>query len=235
MREVDRLVVEVFGIQIIQMMENAGRNLAALVRFLLGDSVMGKYVVIAAGKGNNGGGGMVAARHLYNWGAGVTVLLPDEPLHNVAEIQRKIIERFPLVMKTGEAASRHLYDWKGDIIIDALIGYGLSGRPRGWVFKMINAINATNAPVVSLDIPSGLDASTGEICKPCVNASVTMTLALPKTGLLKPEARSVIGSLYLADIGIPDVLYKEIGIDVGPIFINDTIIKLYDSEGETQL
>jgi NAD(P)H-hydrate epimerase len=86
--------------------------------------------------------------------------------------------------------------------------------------------------VVALDIPSGLEATTGEIYKPCIQASTTMTLALPKKGLLKQKARSVVGSLYLADIGVPNVLYKELGIEVEPMFIQDTIIKLHDLQGE---
>ena len=113
MQEVDRLMVEVYGIQIIQMMENAGRNLAELVRRLTGNSVIGKRVVIAVGKGNNGGGGLVAARHLYDWGANVVVLLPNEPMQGIPEAQRRIIGKLPLARKTGEAAYRYLSDFKG--------------------------------------------------------------------------------------------------------------------------
>ncbi|MFQ6123015.1 MAG: NAD(P)H-hydrate epimerase [Candidatus Heimdallarchaeota archaeon] len=232
MQKVDRLTVEVYGTQIIQMMENAGRNLAELIRRLTENSVIGKHVVIAVGKGNNGGGGLVTARHLYNWGANVTILLPNEPLHGIPEAQRRIIGKLPLVRKTGESAYRYLSYFKGQMIIDALIGYGLSGRPHRWIFEMIKAINATNVPVIALDMPSGLDATTGEIYKPCIQASATMTLALPKKGLLEQKARNIVGSLYLADIGVPNVLYKELSIDVESVFIHDTIIKVHNFQGE---
>lgn len=228
MREVDRLMIEKYGIQLVQMMENAGRNLAELVRRLLENSVLGKCVAVAVGKGNNGGGGMVAAHHLCNWGARVTVLLPPEASHGVSEAQRRIIEKLPIKMESGEEPLQFFSRWEGHMIIDSLIGYSLSGKPRGWIAEMIKVINASNIPIVALDVPSGLDATTGKIYHPCIQASATLTLALPKTGLMQPQARSVVGSLYLADIGVPDVLYKEIGIKVEPLFVHDTIVKLRD-------
>ena len=101
---------------------------------------------------------------------------------------------------------------------------------------MIEAINvrayAAEVPIVALDVPTGLDATIGEIYDPCIQASATMTLALPKTGLVKVETRKVVGTLYLADIGIPDVLYRDIGIEIEPFFIHDTIIRLTDLQGE---
>jgi len=115
---------------------------------------------------------------------------------------------------------------KGDLILDAVIGYSLAGNPRGWTAKMIDRINSLSIPILALDVPSGLDATTGEIYNPCVQATATMTLALPKTGLVKPDVKQVVGSLYLADISVPDVLYKEMGIDVTPLFLNDTLIRL---------
>lgn len=235
MREVDRLAVEEYGIQIIQMMENAGRNLAELVRRMLGNSVLKRSVAVAVGKGNNGGGGLVAARHLYNWGAEVSILTPYEPLSGISEIQMKIIENLPVVKKTGEAALRYVSEWKSDVILDALIGYGLSGELYGWISKMIEAINTcaytAKVPVVALDIPSGLDATIGKIHDPCIQASATMTLALPKTGLVNVETRKVVGTLYLADIGIPAILYKEMGIKIESIFIHDTIVRLTNLQG----
>lgn len=112
------------------------------------------------------------------------------------------------------------------MVIDSMIGYGLKSNPKGWVASMIKKINSLKTIVISLDIPSGLDASTGKILNPCIKATTTLTLALPKTGLLKKEAEEVVGSLYLGDIGIPSILYKEIGLQVDPIFTEDSIIKL---------
>jgi len=120
------------------------------------------------------------------------------------------------------------------MILDALIGYGLSGKPYGWTSEMIEAINAhaVEVPVVAFGVPSGLDATIEKIYDPYIQASATMTLALPKTGLVKVETRKVVGTLYLADIGIPDVLYREMGIEIEPIFIYDTTVRLTDLQGE---
>lgn len=106
MREVDRLMIEKYGIQLIQMMENAGHNLAKLTRRFLENSVVGKHILIACGKGGNGGGGFVAARHLYNWGAEVTVLIEAEDLlKNIPKIQWEILKTLPLKKNSRSRSS----------------------------------------------------------------------------------------------------------------------------------
>ena len=112
------------------------------------------------------------------------------------------------------------------MILDTLIGYGLIGKPRGWIDSLIEIINSLETHVLALDVPSGLDATTGEIYGHCIKAATTMTLALPKSGLVKNNTKNVVGSLYLCDIGIPIVLYADLGIEVEPIFIHSNIIKL---------
>jgi NAD(P)H-hydrate epimerase len=218
-------MVEEYGVQIEQMMENAGRSLANLVREILGDMVRDKKILIAAGKGNNGGGGMVAARHLHNWGADVTLILNNTHVKGVPGTQMNIIKNFGIEIKTGEKVIKYLRKFKGEAVIDSLIGYGLSGAPREWTAEVIKALNSIQTPVISLDVPSGLDSTTGEVFNPCVKASATMTLALPKVGLIKPNA-DVVGDLYLADIGVPNRLYKEIGIEIPLIFNTNEIIRL---------
>ena len=226
MKQVDHLAVEKYGIQLIQMMENAGRSLAKLAKILLGNSVLKKHIIVVSGKGNNGGGGLVSARHLSNWGAKVTLMLPQEPLAGVPEIQRKIIQNLPIERKIGRNAFQEISSSKADMILDTMIGYGLRANPEGWIASMIIKINELKKTVLALDVPSGLDAATGEIHNPCIRASATMTLALPKSGLIKENAKETVGNLYLCDIGIPNVLYKEIGLQVDPIFVKDNIIKL---------
>lgn len=93
---------------------------------------------------------------------------------------------------------------------------------------MMTTIIQRTVPVLALDVPSGLDATTGVPGSPCVRASATMTLALPKTGLLAPQAQPYVGTLYLADIGVPDVLYRQMGLAVGPIFAQAAVIRLSD-------
>jgi NAD(P)H-hydrate epimerase len=230
MREVDRLAVEVYGLQIEQMMENAGRHLAELTRRLAGGSVHDTRIAVAIGKGNNGGGGMVAARHLHNWGADVTTLLPEVGLSGVPAAQLRILRAFRIKAETGADAVRRLADWTRPLVLDALIGYGLTGNPRGWSAAMIDAVNANAATVIALDVPSGLDATSGVVHAPCIKATATMTLALPKTGLLMTAARDVVGAMYLADIGIPATLYTTIGLEVPHLFSRDPIVRLISNE-----
>ena len=131
MREVDRLMIEEYGILLMQMMENAGRHLAHLARqrFMDGDPV-GKTVLVLAGTGGNGGGGLVAARRLHSWGAHVIVYLP-RPASELAEVPRHhfvILERLGVEMVVSNGELRLT---EGDLIIDALIGYSLRGDPAG--------------------------------------------------------------------------------------------------------
>lgn len=229
MREVDRLMIEEYGVTLLQMMENAGRALAELTRRRLGGSVEGRVIVVLAGKGSNGGGGLSAARHLHNWGALVQVMLasPREALNDAAGHQLAALEAAG-VMISGYGRDREmelpvLWD-DAAVIVDALLGYSLTGDPRGVYADLIRVANASRRPIISLDVPSGLDAGDGTIYSPTIDAAATLTLALPKTGLI--EGRAVVGDLYLADIGVPPALYAQMGLRVGTIFTRDTIVSL---------
>jgi NAD(P)H-hydrate epimerase len=224
MVEVDRLMIAEFGITLIQMMENAGRNLADLARRMLGGDVSGKRIAVLCGAGNNGGGGMVAARQLHNWGAGVTYKVIGDPgrMKETPAHQLRILEAMGL-------KNNGTINLEGaDLVIDALIGYGLTGDPRGPVAGWIERINASNRPVLALDAPSGLDTTIGKPGNPCIRATATLTLALPKTGLLTRQARPYVGELYLADIGVPPELYAapSLGLSVRDIFARDAIVRL---------
>jgi NAD(P)H-hydrate epimerase len=115
-----------------------------------------------------------------------------------------------------------------DLIVDAVIGYSLSGAPRGTASQMITWANAQSAPVLSLDAPSGIDTTSGQVYKPAIRAAATLTLALPKKGLRTFNTGDYVGELYLADISIPPGLYAGTGLDlsVGHIFAQDEIIRL---------
>jgi len=222
MIEVDRLMVEVYGIQLIQMMENAGRNLAELSRRVLDGDVGGKRIAVLCGAGNNGGGGMVAARHLSNWGANVVleVLSLPEKLKNVPAKQFQILKEMGLLEKKLIELS------PVELVIDAMIGYGLTGDPRGSIANWIRRVNDAGRSVLALDTPSGLNTTTGIPGNPCIRATATMTLALPKTGLMASEASGYVGDLYLADISVPPQLYARLGVEVADLFASDTIIKI---------
>jgi NAD(P)H-hydrate epimerase len=223
MIEVDRLMIEEFGITLLQIMENAGRNLAELARRMLGGDARGKRVAVFCGNGNNGGGGLVAVRHLHDWGAEVLyqVVSPDR-LKDTPAHQLKILEAMQL--KNEDTIALEGFN----LVIDALIGYGLTGNPRGLLAEWIKRINASNQKVLALDNPSGLDTTTGNPGNPCIRATATLTLALPKAGLRTEQAKPWVGELYLADIGVPPELYKRptLNISVGNIFSSDTIVRV---------
>ena len=204
MAEVDALAVKAYGLQLIQMMENAGRHLATLAAEMLGDRAS-KPVFILCGAGNNGGGGMVAARHLSSWGVEVQTLLAADPgsLKTVPAQQWQSVSALGLASKSRRIPPVYL-------IIDALLGYGGRGDPRPPISDWIERANQSGVPILSLDIPSGLDASTGLPGSPTIRAAATLTLAAPKTGLLSDSARSYVGELFLADIGIPPQVYRDL-------------------------
>jgi NAD(P)H-hydrate epimerase len=230
MREVDKNAVK-YQITLMQMMENAGRNLATLARsnFLNGD-VLNKKIFILVGSGGNGGGGLVAARFLFNWGAYVNVFMTKaiEELEGETKHQAMILDNMGVPLHLAPSIIEISPEIDADLILDAVIGYSLNGEPRGNAAILIEFVNKTQVPILSLDVPSGLNATTGDTYGPLtVKATATMTLGLPKVGLFKSNGRVYTGDLYLADIGIPFEVYKE--LDLHPdngIFHQASIIKL---------
>src|SRR5215469_5704539 len=158
MREVDRIAIEETGPNLFQMMENAGRNLAEMALEQLGRDWQRARIVVLAGTGGNGGGGITAARHLANRGARVELCLaaPDK-LSEVAAWQRRVFQS----TSGKEVQFRNLDPAQVHLILDALIGYGLQSAPQGIFAELIRWANTTRAPIISLDVPSGLDSTTG--------------------------------------------------------------------------
>jgi NAD(P)H-hydrate epimerase len=211
MREVDRIAVEDFGLGILQMMENAGRNLAQNVLDMLGGN-RGE-VTVMVGSGGNGGGGLCCARHLHNRGFKVWIVLDREAdaLTGAARNQLDILTVSGLEPIDLDRAEEAI--WRSGTVVDALIGYGLRGAPKGKTANLIKLCLQGAAQILSLDVPSGLNATTGDTPGLAIRPDRTLTLALPKTGLL-----NVPGDLYLADIGIPLEVYHPIGIAFEPFF-----------------
>ena len=226
MRVVDQMMIEDYKIELIQMMENAGRNLAALSQdVFLENNPVGKRINILVGSGGNGGGCMVAARHLHNRGARVIVYTTKKPSEykGVPGHQLNILSKMGVPLIFADAITE-LPD--ANLILDGLIGYSLNGSPRGYAAHLINLANERDYPILSLDVPSGLDSTSGIPYDPHIISSATLTLALPKVGLIKNTAKSSVGELYLADISVPMELYDDMGIKVGPIFAENEIIRL---------
>ena len=218
MREIDRIAIEETGPNLFQMMENAGRNLAILAIKLLGRDWQKVEIMVLAGNGGNGGG-ICAARHLANHDAKVKLCLSTAAkLADVAAFQRKIFDN----TNGQEVGFEDLEKEQPGLIIDALIGYGLQNAPRGSSKELIEWSTNSGAPILSLDVPSGVNATTGESPGVFVKPNWTMTLALPKTGL-KP---GVVGELSLADIGIPVEVYKKMNLEYQSPFRNDYVIPL---------
>ncbi len=224
MREIDRIAVEDFGLGILQMMENAGRNLALNAIELLGG--MTGVVTVLAGAGGNGGGGLCCARHLHNRGVEVRLVLDRDAsaLQGAAGRQLGILQSAGLHPLDAALAETAIQD--SHLVVDALIGYSLRGAPRGRVADLIDLCNKHAARVLALDVPSGLNATTGEAPGSMVRPERTLTLALPKTGL-----RELPGELYLADIGIPPEVYHQLGHAFDPSFDLVAFSELQDRPG----
>lgn len=219
MARIDQIMTGELGVDVLQLMELAGHAVAAWARQqFLGQDARGKRVLVLAGSGGNGGDGLVAARLLHAWGARVTVCLshPPDALHGAAAHQARALVALGLPLLPPPDTSQPVPLPEADVIIDGLLGFSLSGPPRGAAARLITAANEHPAPILAIDLPSGLDGLTGEPYDPCIRATGTLALALPKTGLLAPAARPFIGELALADIGIPADAYARLGIDVPP-------------------
>jgi NAD(P)H-hydrate epimerase len=220
MSAVDRVAVEEFGLSLLQMMENAGRNLAWHTR-----RMHTGRVVVLAGSGGNGGGGLCAARHLANREVPVSVVLdrPPEQLKGAARTQYETLTAMGMSVDTGVEA---LTDRAPDTVVDALVGYGLDGALRGTASELVETVDRLDATVISLDIPSGMLATTGERPGPAAEPDRVVTLALPKTGLT-----ALRGELYLADIAIPDGVYRSLDVPYSNPFDDEYWVELtWESE-----
>lgn len=202
MIEVDRVAMAETGPNLYQMMENAGRNLALEAIALTKDFWQDAHIVVLAGGGGNGGGGICAARHLANRRVEVTLCVASSSLKKVPSWQRQIFHQ--TLGKEITPESLRTLEKPVDLIIDALLGYGLRSTPRQNIQPLIQWANDADAPVLSLDIPSCVDATTGESFGEIMDSQWTLTLALPKQGLWPSKT----GYLTLADIGIPITTYR---------------------------
>ena len=222
MRKIDDMTIREFRVDVLMLMENAGRATAMLAMRMLRGTILGKRVACLVGGGNNGGDGMVAARHLANWGADVKVIVgtTKDKMKDVPLGQLHILEKMGVPILSTDYALRDY-----DLLIDSLIGYGLEGNPRDRVAMMIEGANSSGHPVLALDLPSGMNATTGEAYDPCIKATATLTLALPKTGFLSPSASPYVGDLYLADISIPRKVYQSFG-QRNILFQKETLLKI---------
>jgi len=195
--EVDRLAASRFALPVEWLMEAAGWQVARHCR--------GRTAVLC-GKGSNGGDGLAAARHLHRWGR----------LHSVAALDRGAFrgpaEKMAAALEAVGveiAGQPHLEG--AVLVLDAIFGTGLNRPPEGRAAAWIEAVNASGRRVLAVDLPSGLEADSGRALGPTVRADLTITLGLPKAGLLVGDGPALAGEVWLADIGIPPQAYEMVG------------------------
>jgi len=225
MQELDRLASAQYKIPTARLMERAGEQLLAALRACLG-TLDGKRIVIAAGKGNNGGDGLVLARLLRQHPCAVETYLAVDgsTLRGLAE------EQWQRLRQDGGPPSCQCLDRAGwtldqfrkaaagaDLIVDALLGTGLTAPVEGAYAEMIEAINCAGAPVLAVDLPSGINADTGAVMGVAVQAAVTVTFALPKLGLLLHPGAARAGRVIISDIGIPQAAVDQLALTVEQI------------------
>ncbi len=216
-KTIDHAAVSKYGMRSVQLMENAGAGVAAVIVKELGKRIEGRRVAIIAGKGNNAGDGYVCARLLANMGARVTVfslassnelkgdcLLNERIWRKMSGEVRSISTGAPLRNERNESSLKH-----AAIIVDAIFGTGLSSPISGTYAEAIRHINGLGKKIISVDIPSGIDATTGAILGIAVKATVTVAMAMPKLGTYIYPGREYAGQLETIDIGCPACLLTD--------------------------
>lgn len=194
-KQVDALAQERFGIGVDWLMEAAGWQVARQCT---------QPAVVVCGVGNNAGDGLAAARHLHRWGRLVSVSCVD-----ASRLSGAAARELEALQKSGVDVWPVLQLKDAQEVVDAIFGTGLSRAPEGKFAEWIEAINASGKRVISIDVPSGLDADSGLAYSPFVDPDVTVALGLPKPGLTRFGGRVVV-----VDIGIPPAAYAAAGVDV---------------------
>ena len=227
MREVDRLTTERYGVPSLTLMENAGRSVAEFIggRFRSprsgGIHLEKRQIVVLCGKGNNGGDGFVVARGLREMGANVSAVLfasPEEIRGDAATSLTRWREsggELKPILGAGEWQMHKEVLRSADVIVDALLGTGVRGPVEGLLAEVIADVNRRDPQpdqvVVAVDIPSGLNADTGEFTQACVGADYTITFTAPKIGIFRGNADAMVGNLLVREIGSPWELVVEVG------------------------
>ncbi len=206
MQAMDRRAIEEFGVSGRELMENAGRGCVDLIISEFG-SGPGCRAVVVAGKGNNGGDGFVIARLLsdHGWHVATFVLADRDEISGDARVNLDLLKETTVIFCSGQGGLvRHQAEIReADLVVDALLGTGLTSEVGGAYAEAVDLINAAGKPVIAVDIPSGIDAGNGRVLGCAINADITVTFALAKLGHLLFPGIDHTGRLHLVDIGIP--------------------------------
>ncbi len=228
MHQLDRRATEEYGIPSLLLMENAGlQTVLELERAF--PHLARSRVAVVCGKGNNGGDGLVVARHLFNRGITVEVFL----LARQTEIKGDARTNLEIIRKLGvsfyEVTTSHELEAirgvieRADVVVDAILGTGTIGSAKGLFEEAIELLNRSGKPIVALDIPSGLNSDEGVIPYPSINAVLTVTFGLPKRGLILYPAASCAGRVVTVDIGLPRQLLTDSFLDVSLVQAEDLV------------
>lgn len=215
MRDADRRATDDIGIASLVLMENAGRQVVTSMESAFED-LADAHVAVICGKGNNGGDGFVVARTLSERDIDVSVFLigTAADVRGDARVNLSILRALDIdVVEIADASAWELHGTDvlaADVIVDAMLGTGLSAPVTGLLETIIADINAAPRPVVAIDLPTGLDADATEVPGPAIEATMTVTLGAPKVALVLPPAERLAGSLVIADIGIPRMVMESL-------------------------
>ena len=212
MREIDRRAIEEHGVPSLDLMERAGAGAAQVIAFH--GLQKNQKVVVLCGKGNNGGDGFVAARYLREWGADVTCWVIGERDEMTSDALRNLV--------TAEDAGVRVRPYRPDdsdedvvaelgdakVAVDALLGTGATGRLRDPIKRLTRLLNAASTRVYSLDMPTGMNADSGEVDPDCVRSAMTITFGFPKRGLYTLPGRDLCGDITVVDLGYPESLVE---------------------------
>lgn len=200
------------GVSVLQLMELAGFQIARCAWQMLSNKPGNVTAIV--GKGNNGGDTLVAVRHLVTWDCAVTALLltPRVQLDPLLRAHAEAAESSGAWVYNAQAGIGDALAG-ADLVLDGILGTGLRSAPRDTAADAIRDINASGRRVLAVDIPSGLDATTGEAFDPCVHATATCTLAAVKAGLWEARAVGSVGAVWVADIGMPRHAWVALGME----------------------
>jgi NAD(P)H-hydrate epimerase len=222
--EVNRLLQTEYEVDPLAAIEMSGRHLAHLARLVfLKGRCDGKSVVVLAGNAYKGAITLAAARRLHQWGANIRLVL-SHPIEEYDGLPSPYLER---VQRQGIVIVE-LPSQGGHVILDGLMGLNWQGDPVGRIAELIEWANKQLTPVLAPEVPAGVDMDTGQVRRPCMRASATLALGLPKVGIMKDSARAMVGEVFLGDIGVPPALYAAPGLDlkVGAIFNESDIVRI---------
>ena len=228
MREKDRYTIEEIGVPGVVLMENAGTHTFRVIQKELED-ISDPTVYVFCGKGNNGGDGFVIARHLWSEGIYVRVFcaVEEDQISGDALINYSILKNMNVPIEFIHQGDdlQALKNSNPDLLVDALLGTGIKGAVKGFIKEVIDFINQNiETKIVAVDIPSGLNANTGEVPGSAIRANITVTMALPKRCHVLYPAKYYVGELYIADIGIPPFVLNKDDVKVSILEDDDIVL-----------